>query len=92
VPVPGVAEKSIPLPSLTTKLPVDSVTSPTNVGAVAKTLSPVPVFVTLTTFLLASKAKAVEAVNADNVVVPETERLTPLRSEPPSTRCHTVPL
>jgi hypothetical protein len=34
----------------------------TKVGDVAKTLSPVPVLATLTTFLLASSARAVDAV------------------------------
>ena len=42
----------------------------TSVGLVARTLLPVPVLVTLTTFLLASSAKAVEAVRPDKVVVP----------------------
>jgi hypothetical protein len=45
------------------------------VGLVARTLLPVPVLVTLTTFLLASSAKAVEAVRPDRVVVPVTVRL-----------------
>jgi hypothetical protein len=40
------------------------------VGLVARTLLPVPVLVTLTTFLLAFNAKAVEAVKPDKVVVP----------------------
>jgi len=44
-------------------------TGVTSVGLVAKTLLPVPVLVTLTTFLLASSAKAVEAVRPDRVVV-----------------------
>jgi hypothetical protein len=43
----------------------------TKVGEVARTLLPVPVLVTLTAFLLASKAKAVEAIRPDKVVVPE---------------------
>ncbi len=43
----------------------------TKVGDVARTLFPVPVLVTLTTFLLASKARAVEAVNPESVVVPD---------------------
>ena len=47
----------------------------TSVGLVARTLLPVPVFVTLTTFLLASSAKAVEAVRPDRVVVPLTVTL-----------------
>jgi hypothetical protein len=64
----------------------------TSVGEVAKTLSPVPVLFTLTTFLLASSARAVEAVRPDKVVVPETERFTPFKSAPPSTRCQTLPL
>lgn len=40
-----------------------------NVGDVASTLLPLPVLVTLTTFLLASKANAVDAVRPDNVTV-----------------------
>jgi len=44
-------------------------TGVTSVGDVAKTLLPVPVLVTLTMFLLASSAKAVEAVRPDRVVV-----------------------
>ena len=40
-------------------------------GLVAKTLLPVPVFVTLTTCLLALRASAVEAVKPDSVVVDE---------------------
>ena len=47
----------------------------TSIGLVARTLFPVPVFVTLTTFLLASRANAVEAVRPDRVVVPLTDRL-----------------
>ena len=47
----------------------------TSVGEVARTLLPVPVLVTLTTFLLASNAKAVEAVRPDKVVVPLTVKL-----------------
>ena len=43
----------------------------TSVGLVAKTLSPVPVFVTLTTCLLALRASAVEAVRPDSVIVDE---------------------
>lgn len=41
----------------------------TSVGDVAKTLLPVPVLVTLTMFLLASSARAVEAVRPDKVAV-----------------------
>jgi hypothetical protein len=41
----------------------------TSVGDVAKTLLPVPVLVTLTMFLLASSARAVEAVRPDRVAV-----------------------
>ena len=44
----------------------------TSVGLVASTLLPEPVLVTLTTFLLASKASAVDAVRPESVVVPET--------------------
>lgn len=40
-----------------------------SVGDVASTLLPVPVLVTLTTFLLASNANAVDAVSPDNVTV-----------------------
>ena len=43
----------------------------TKVGEVARTLLPVPVLVTLTAFLLASRARAVEAVRPDRVAVPE---------------------
>jgi hypothetical protein len=50
-------------------------TGVTNVGLLDNTLLPEPVLVTLTTFLLASKAKAVEAVKPDNVVVPLTVTL-----------------
>jgi hypothetical protein len=48
---------------------------PVKVGEADNTLLPVPVLVTLTTFLLASSAKAVEAVRPDRVVVPVTVRL-----------------
>jgi hypothetical protein len=47
----------------------------TRVGDVASTLLPVPVFVTETTFLLASKAKAVEAVKPDRVAVLDADRV-----------------
>jgi hypothetical protein len=47
----------------------------TRVGEVASTLLPVPVFVTETMFLLASKAKAVEAVKPDNVAVLDADRV-----------------
>lgn len=53
----------------------------TKVGEVAKTLLPVPVLVTLTTFLLASRARAVEAVRPDSVVVPEI--VTLVKDPPP---------
>jgi hypothetical protein len=49
-------------------------TGVTSVGEVARTLFPEPVFVTDTTSLLAFKARAVEAVRADRVLVPETVR------------------
>jgi hypothetical protein len=45
-----------------------------NVGLVASTLSPLPVFVTLTMFLLESSASAVLAVSAERFVVPFTVR------------------
>lgn len=44
-------------------------------GDVASTLFPDPVFVTLTTFLLASNANAVLAVRPESVVVPLADRL-----------------
>lgn len=56
-------------------------------GLVAKTLLPVPVFVTDTTFLLASSAKAVDAVSPESVVVPLTVRLV---KEPPPPRLDTL--
>jgi len=54
------------------KVPEEGVPSAgvTSVGEVARTLLPVPVLVTLTKFLLASSARAVEAVNPLWVVVP----------------------
>ena len=60
----------------------ETLTVPLSVGEAAKTLLPVPVLVTLTTFLLESSAKAVDAVRPDRVVVPETARLTK-EPEPP---------
>ena len=57
-------------------------TVPVRVGEADRTLLPVPVLVTLTTFLLASSAKAVEAVRPDRVVVPLTVRLVKV-PEPP---------
>jgi hypothetical protein len=45
------------------------------VGLVASTLFPLPVLVTLTTFLLASNASAVLAVRDEKVVVPVEERV-----------------
>jgi hypothetical protein len=47
---------------------------PVKVGDVDSTLLPVPVLATLITFLLASNARAVEAVKPDKVVVPDTTR------------------
>jgi hypothetical protein len=47
----------------------------TKVGLVANTFEPEPVLVTETTFLLASNAKAVEAVKPDNVVVLDADRV-----------------
>jgi hypothetical protein len=47
----------------------------TRVGLVANTLLPEPVLVTETTFLLASNAKAVEAVKPDRVVVLDADRV-----------------
>ena len=82
-PVLGVVAPTVPL-MLMLAVPVRFVTVPldgvpkagvTSVGLVAKTFEPEPVLVTLTTFLLASKAKAVEAVRPDRVVVPEAARV-----------------
>jgi hypothetical protein len=53
---------------------------------VARTLFPVPVFVTLTTFFEASSARAVEAVRLLSVVVPDALRVVNapvLAVEPP---------
>jgi hypothetical protein len=47
----------------------------TRVGLVANTLLPVPVLVTETMFLLASNAKAVEAVKPDSVAVLDADRV-----------------
>jgi hypothetical protein len=46
-----------------------------NVGDVASTLLPVPVLVTLTTFLLASSASAVLAVKPEKVVVDDADNV-----------------
>jgi hypothetical protein len=60
----------------------------TNVGLVASTLLPVPVFVTLTSFLDASVATALDAVSAEktglalNVAVPPTKRLLVIPTPP----------
>jgi hypothetical protein len=51
----------------------------TRVGLVFKTLLPVPVLATLTTFLLALRAKAVDAVNPE-IVIPGTMVLVPAAS------------
>lgn len=71
VTVPAVSPEAVPVifvPTNADGVPKAGVTS---VGLVASTLLPVPVLVTLTMFLLASSAKAVEAVNADRFDVPE---------------------
>jgi hypothetical protein len=47
----------------------------TRVGEVASTLLPVPVLVTETMFLLASNARAVEAVKPDSVAVLDADRV-----------------
>jgi hypothetical protein len=47
----------------------------TKVGLVANTFEPEPVLVTETTFLLASNAKAVEAVKPDSVVVLDADKV-----------------
>ena len=62
----------------------------TRVGLVFKTLLPVPVLATLTTFLLASSAKAVEAVRPDSVVVLEV--LSVVNAPVDGVEAPTVPL
>lgn len=52
----------------------------TKVGLVANTLLPVPVLVTLTRFLLASVATALDAVKPDKVVVPAILAVVPTYS------------
>jgi len=82
-PVDAVVAPTVPL-MLIEAVPVKFVTTPlegvpragvTKVGLVANTLLPEPVLVTETTFLLASSARAVEAVRPDKVVVPVTVTL-----------------
>jgi hypothetical protein len=58
----------------------------TKVGEVARTLFPDPVLVTLTTFLDASKASAVEAVKFVNVVVPVLSNPVVVRVVPLKTK------
>ena len=81
-PVEAVVAPTVPL-MLMEAVPVRFVTTPdagvpnagvTKVGLLDKTLSPVPVLVTLTTCLLALSAKAVEAVRPDRVVVPDADK------------------
>jgi hypothetical protein len=78
-PVFAVVAPTVPL-MLIEAVPVRLVTTPedgvpragvTKVGEVARTLLPVPVLVTLTTILLASSAKAVDAVKPV-IVIPGT--------------------
>jgi hypothetical protein len=65
-------------------------TGVTNVGLVARTLLPVPVFVTLTKFLDASVATALDAVSAEkmgvalNVAVPPTANVPAILANPPT--------
>jgi hypothetical protein len=54
--------------------PNDEALGVISVGLVASTLLPLPVFVTLTMFLLESSASAVLAVRAERLVVPFTVR------------------
>jgi hypothetical protein len=54
--------------------PIDEALGVISVGLVASTLLPLPVFVTLTMFLLESSASAVLAVRAERLVVPFTVR------------------
>jgi hypothetical protein len=78
-PVDGVEASTVPLIFIEA-VPVKFVTTPllgvpragvTSVGLVFKTLLPVPVLATLTTFLLASSASAVEAVSPAKLVTPD---------------------
>jgi hypothetical protein len=80
-PVVAVVAPTVPL-MLMEAVPVRFVTTPdagvpragvTSVGDVARTLLPVPVLVTLTKFLLASVATALEAVRLDRVIPLEAD-------------------
>ena len=85
--VEPLASDSVPVVLLTVR-PLTEVavaaprTGVTSVGLVARTLFPEPVFVTDTTSLLAFKARAVEAVRPDSVVVPVTVTLVKLGDPP----------
>jgi len=68
-PVLGVVAPTVPLNALVVSV------APVIVGLVASTLLPDPVFVTLTMFLLASNARAVDAVRPDRVAVLDAERV-----------------
>jgi hypothetical protein len=84
IPVPPLATGKVPVTPVVRGRPVKLVATPddgvpkagvTKVGLVANTFEPEPVLVTETTFLLASNAKAVEAVKPDNVVVLDADRV-----------------
>ncbi len=65
-------------------------TVPVRVGEPAKTLLPVPVLVTLTTFLLASSASAVDAVPYARFKLVAIAAVVKFPVDPPSTFCHTL--
>jgi hypothetical protein len=85
-PVPPFATGNVPVTPVDNGNPVAFVSVPlcgvprigvTKVGLVANTLLPVPVFVTLTKFLDASVATALEAVNPAKLVVPAILAVVP---------------
>jgi len=75
VTLPAVRPEAVPVMFVPTKAEGVPSAGVTRVGEVASTLLPVPVLVTDTTFLLASSAKAVEAVKPDSVAVLDADRV-----------------
>ncbi len=69
--VPLIFIDAVPVRFVTTPLLGVPSAGVTRVGLVFKTLLPVPVLATLTTFLLTSRAKAVEAVSPAKLVTPD---------------------
>ncbi len=97
-PVDGVVAPTVPLIFIEA-VPVKFVTTPllgvpsagvTSVGLVFKTLLPVPVLATLTTFLLASSASAVEAVSPAKLVTLDV--LSVVNAPDDAVEAPTVPL